>query len=68
MELFFRALADKTRMRALNLLGDDEVCVCFLVETLQMNQPKLVRVFCAADLPVQLQGAPRPASYLSTKS
>jgi len=31
-ERFFRALADRTRLRVLNLLGDDEVCVCFLVE------------------------------------
>lgn len=123
MELFFRALADNTRLRVLNLLGDDEVCVCFLVEILQTNQPnisrhlaylkragvvgsrregkwmhyriikplnphaarildelraglakdkemqrersRLVRVFCAPDLPVQLQGAPRPAVYQS---
>jgi ArsR family transcriptional regulator len=125
MDVFFRALADKTRLRLLNLLGDDEVCVCFLVEILQTNQPnisrhlaylkragvvgsrregkwmhyriispsnthaarvldelraclaedkemkqersRLVRVFCAPELPVQLQGAPRPAAYLSVR-
>ena len=33
-ELLFRALADHTRLRLLNLMGDDEVCVCFLVEAL----------------------------------
>lgn len=27
----------------LNLLGDDEVCVCFLVEILQTNQPNISR-------------------------
>lgn len=43
MELFFRALADRTRLRLLNLLGDEEVCVCFLVEILQLNQPNISR-------------------------
>lgn len=124
MELFFRALADKTRLRLLNLMGDDEVCVCFFVEILQVNQPKvsrhlaylrkagvvesrregtwmhyrivtppnrdaakvlsdvrnwlaneremqrdrkrLVKVCCAPESPVQLVGAPRPASLAST--
>jgi ArsR family transcriptional regulator len=43
MEQFFRALADRTRLRVLNLLGDDEVCVCFLVEILKTNQPSISR-------------------------
>jgi ArsR family transcriptional regulator len=42
-ELFFRALADRTRLRLLNLLGTDEVCVCFFVEILKTNQPKISR-------------------------
>ncbi|MGH9948284.1 MAG: ArsR/SmtB family transcription factor [Pyrinomonadaceae bacterium] len=42
-ELFFSALADKTRLRLLNLIGDDEVCVCFFVEVLGTNQPKISR-------------------------
>src|SRR6187551_2132220 len=29
-ELFFSALADRTRLRLINLLRDGEVCVCFL--------------------------------------
>jgi ArsR family transcriptional regulator len=41
--LFFRALADYTRLRLLNLMGDDEVCVCFFVEVLRVNQPKISR-------------------------
>lgn len=119
-ELFFRALADRTRLRLINLIGEDEVCVCFFVEILKTNQPKisrhlaylrragivgarrqgtwmhyrlvapadadaarvladvriwlakdtemqrdrqrLIKVCCAPELPVQLQGAPRPAS------
>ena len=122
-ELFFRALADRTRLRLLNLLGSDEVCVCFFVEILQTNQPKisrhlaylrragivdarregqwmhykivdpsdrdaarvlkdtmlwlandsdmqrdrqrLVRICCAPQLPVSIQGAPRPATISS---
>jgi ArsR family transcriptional regulator len=104
----------------LNLMGDDEVCVCFFVEILQTNQPKisrhlaylrragivaarrqgtwmhyrvvdplnpdaailfrevrtmlakdsqmlrdrkrLVQICCSPSVPVQLQGAPKPAS------
>ena len=121
-ELFFRALADRTRLRLLNLLRTDEVCVCFFVETLKTNQPKisrhlaylrragivgvrrdgqwmhyrvvepadagaarvlnevmswlahdqemkrdrerLVKVCCAPQLPVSIQGAPRPLSLV----
>jgi ArsR family transcriptional regulator len=42
-DLFFRALADRTRLRLLNLMGNDEVCVCFFVEILKTNQPKISR-------------------------
>lgn len=42
-ELLFRALADRTRLRVINLIGDEEVCVCFLVEALNSNQPKISR-------------------------
>ncbi|HET6670546.1 MAG TPA: metalloregulator ArsR/SmtB family transcription factor [Pyrinomonadaceae bacterium] len=43
MELLFKALADRTRLRLLNLLGEDEICVCFFVEVLDTNQPKISR-------------------------
>ncbi len=43
IELFFAALADRTRLRLINLIGNDEVCVCFFVEVLQVNQPKISR-------------------------
>ena len=120
MELFFSALADRTRLRLLNLMATDEICVCYFVAILRTNQPKisrhlaylrragivearrdgkwihykvveppdpyaarvlgevrawlaadaemrrdrerLTRVCCAPQLPVQLQGAPRPSS------
>ena len=119
-ELFFKALADRTRLRLLNLMREDEVCVCFFVELLKTNQPKisrhlaylrragivgarrqgpwmhyrivtpadadaaqalkdvmawlakdqemqrdrdqLVKVCCAPQLPIRIQGAPRPVS------
>jgi ArsR family transcriptional regulator len=123
-EVFFRALADRTRLRLLNLMRTDEVCVCFFVEVLKTNQPKisrhlaylrragivgvrregqwmhyrivppvdagaarmlkevlswlagdlemqrdrdrLLKVCCAPQLPVSIQGAPRPASLAKT--
>jgi ArsR family transcriptional regulator len=43
MELFFAALADRTRLRLINLMGADELCVCFFVEVLKTNQPKISR-------------------------
>ncbi len=43
IELFFKALADKTRLRLINLMGNDEICVCFFVEVLNTNQPKISR-------------------------
>ncbi len=123
MELFFRALADRTRLRLLNLMADNEICVCYFVAVLGTNQPKisrhlaylrkagvvtarregkwmhyrvvepadshaarvfrevrawltgdqemqrdrtrLIKVCCAPQQPVQLQGAPRPASLVA---
>ncbi len=43
MKLFFAALADNTRLRLLNLMRDTEVCVCFFVEVIGTNQPKISR-------------------------
>ncbi len=43
MELFFQALGDKTRLRLLNLMGDQEICVCYFVEILGQAQPKISR-------------------------
>ncbi|HEY0406256.1 MAG TPA: metalloregulator ArsR/SmtB family transcription factor [Pyrinomonadaceae bacterium] len=126
MELLFKALADRTRLRLLNLMGTDEVCVCFFVEVLRENQPKISRhlaylrragvvtarregkwmhyrvvepaeahvarvfaevrvwlaedremqrdrarlaqVCCAPRPPVQLQGAPRPSSFVAASA
>lgn len=43
MEKLFLALADKTRLRLLNLIREDEVCVCYFTEVLGENQPKISR-------------------------
>lgn len=120
-EKFFLALSDRTRLRLLHLMGDDEVCVCFFTEVLGAPQPtisrhlaylrqagvvsarregkwmhyrvvppadehaarifaevkiwlsqqpemqrdrkRLIKVCCAPQPPVQLRGAPKPASF-----
>ena len=43
VERFFQALADVTRLRLLNLMGDQEICVCYFVEILGAPQPKISR-------------------------
>jgi len=39
----FAALADRTRLRLLNLMNGREVCVCYFVEILGQSQPKISR-------------------------
>ncbi len=43
MENLFLALADKTRLRILNLMRREEVCVCFFSAALNESQPKISR-------------------------
>jgi len=43
LDQLFRALADPTRLRLLNLIAGREICVCYLVEILGMSQPKVSR-------------------------
>jgi ArsR family transcriptional regulator len=43
IEQFFQALGDNTRLRLLNLMGEQEVCVCYFVEILDAPQPKISR-------------------------
>ena len=43
MDGLFRALADPTRLRLLNLIADREICVCYFVEILGLSQPKISR-------------------------
>ena len=43
IERFFQALGDQTRLRLLNLMGEQEICVCYFVEILDQPQPKISR-------------------------
>ena len=39
----FQALGDRTRLRLLNLMGEQEICVCYLAAILGQPQPKISR-------------------------
>jgi ArsR family transcriptional regulator len=43
MARFFQALGDRTRLRLLNLMAEQEICVCYFVEVLGQPQPKISR-------------------------
>jgi ArsR family transcriptional regulator len=43
LEALFKALADKTRLRILALLSNNEVCVCHIHDTLGLPQPTVSR-------------------------
>ena len=43
LESLFKALADKTRLRILALLGNNEVCVCHIHDSLGLPQPTVSR-------------------------
>jgi len=43
IERIFQGLADRTRLRLLNLMGESEVCVCYFVEILDLPQPTISR-------------------------
>jgi ArsR family transcriptional regulator, arsenate/arsenite/antimonite-responsive transcriptional repressor len=43
LALLFAALADRIRLRLLNLMDGQEVCVCYFVEILGQSQPKISR-------------------------
>jgi ArsR family transcriptional regulator, arsenate/arsenite/antimonite-responsive transcriptional repressor len=43
LDALFRGFADPTRIRILNLLAAGEMCVCDLVELLEMPQPTVSR-------------------------
>lgn len=42
-EIFFMALADRTRLRLLNLMREGEVCVCYFTAALRIPQPRVSR-------------------------
>ena len=43
IDLVFRAFSDRTRLRILHLLEPGELCVCDLVDVLNVPQPKVSR-------------------------
>jgi len=60
MERFFQALGDVTRLRLLNLMGDQEICVCYFVEILGVNHsPRYRGIWHICVAPVSLRLAAR---------
>ena len=43
LPLVFKALSDPTRLRLLNLMAEEEACVCHLCEVLKVVQPMVSR-------------------------
>jgi ArsR family transcriptional regulator len=43
LDRLFRALGDPTRLRLLNLMAGQEVCVCYFTEVIGAPQPKISR-------------------------
>jgi len=43
LDRFFRALADPTRLRLINLIARQEMCVCYFVQVIDAPQPKISR-------------------------
>jgi ArsR family transcriptional regulator len=43
LEVIFKALGDRTRLRVLALLGNNEVCVCHIHDSLGLPQPTISR-------------------------
>jgi ArsR family transcriptional regulator len=43
LDQLFRALADTTRLRLINLMSEQEICVCYFIEVIGAPQPKVSR-------------------------
>src|ERR1700738_3877311 len=43
LDVLFRALADPTRLRLINLMAEQEICVCYFIEVIGAPQPKISR-------------------------
>jgi ArsR family transcriptional regulator len=43
LDRLFRALADRTRLRLLNLMAEQEICVCYFVQVINAPQPRISR-------------------------
>lgn len=51
MERFFQALGDNTRLRLLNLMGSQELCVCYFVEILGKLSPRSLGIWRICEVP-----------------
>ena len=43
LEQFFKSLADRTRLRLIHLMSEQEICVCYFIEVIGAPQPKISR-------------------------
>lgn len=43
LDRLFRALADPTRLRLVNLMSEREICVCYFIAVIGAPQPKISR-------------------------
>ena len=43
LDQLFSALADRTRLRLINLMADQEICVCYFIDVTGAPQPKISR-------------------------
>lgn len=43
LDQLFRAMADPTRLRLINLMAEQEICVCYFIEVIGAPQPKISR-------------------------
>src|SRR6266478_5218244 len=43
LDQLFRALADPTRLRLINLMAEQEICVCYFTQVIGAPQPKISR-------------------------
>jgi len=43
LDKLFRALADRTRLRLLSLMSEQEICVCYFTQVIGAPQPKISR-------------------------
>jgi len=43
LDQLFRALADRTRLRLIHLMSEQEICVCYFIEVIGAPQPKISR-------------------------
>src|SRR5947209_19969414 len=43
LDQLFRALGDPTRLRLINLMSEQEICVCYFIEVIGAPQPKISR-------------------------